>query len=103
MPIEFAIKILLILLQFKGLVFFSWLQSVTVSIFHVRHSVNYYYEEDDDHIDDDNDDDDDDLLMYLLFALSFPPLLYIFWYISLSRHSLLSLFAVVSSLFCSTL
>jgi len=60
MPIEFAIKILLILLQFKGLVFFSWLQSVTVSIFHVRHSVNYYYEEDDDHIDDDNDDDDDD-------------------------------------------
>jgi len=63
MSIEFAIKILQIQLQFKDLVFLSWSQSVTVSLFHVRHAVNYDDDDDDnddDDDDDDNDDDDDD-------------------------------------------
>jgi len=60
MLIEFVIKIPLIQLQFKGLVFFSLSLSVSVSLFHVRHSVNYDDDDDDDDDNDYNDDDDAD-------------------------------------------
>jgi hypothetical protein len=60
MPIEFAIKILLLQLQLKGLEFFSWSQSVTVGLFHVRRFVIYDDDDDDDDDDDEEDDDDDD-------------------------------------------
>jgi hypothetical protein len=45
--------------KLRGLVFFSWSQSVTVNLFHVRHSVNYDNDDDDDDNDDDDNDDDD--------------------------------------------
>jgi hypothetical protein len=67
MPIEFAIKIFLGHLQQNGPIFFSWSQSVTVGLVHVRRSVN----------DDDDDDDEKNSRPYLqtIFYVKFSQIL----------------------------